>query len=1180
MQTTLLGFAITVILALLAALVGPLFVDWDRYRPHFEAEASRLVGLPVRVSGSVDVRLLPSPSLILGGIEIGEASAADKVKARALGVEFALGPLLRGQFRAAQTRIIGPEFTLGLDRDGQLVFPKIAGRLALDALAIDRLNIDDARVVLGNAANGARAALDKFWFHGEVRSLAGAFKGEGAFILNGGLYGYRIAANRADESGVRAKFSVDPSDQPVSAEGEGLFTLENGRPRFEGTVNVARAAGAVLSGGQAVMNEPLRISSRVKANPSSALLEQLEFQYGPDERAVKLAGTAQVAFGANPRLDSVLSARQLDLDRLLASADRPRRLPLSALKELKETFGLGLRLPVPARIGIGIDSLVLSGATLQSVRGDLNVDAAGWSLDHVEFRAPGFTQVQLSGTVDANSAFAGPVDVASAEPRALLAWLDGRSDPAPGTIKPIRARGDVTLGADRIAIERFHAEIDRKGFDGRIAYRYSGAERKARLDAELRAADFDADSIMDFGKALFGDKGLDRPGELSLAFDFGRARIAGFEAKEARAKLTLDANGLQVERLAVADFGGIGLSGSGTIDTSGPAPRGNLSLDLDARGWSGASALLAKFAPQIEEGRRMVEKLGPAKLHAALNLDNAAQPGRTQARLAIEGNAGTARVDLKVDATANPDKFAQADLRVEGMIASDDARDILRLAGFDHLAGLDGAPGHLTLSANGPLGGTLRLDSRLTAGAVDAGLTGTISASLDREFGGIFGLTVKGADIGRLRPGLGIAPGTLPADLKSRLTVAGKNFTLDDLTANVAGVPVRGRLAFGLGAGSRVSGSLQTDELNAQTLIAAAIGWPSVSGEGYFSESFRAGVSPDFDGRIEFRATRVQLSPTLAAANVKATIGIAPAAFSIDDVSGDFAGGRLSGALSWRKRPDGLNMQGRANLAGIDAGILNSGGDKSVQGRLGLQVEAEGVGLTPKALAGSLAGSGTITLENAELARLDPRVFSAAMRAADQGAPLDPNRLRDVVAPALDRAPLKLKHAEGTIAIANGQARIGTVIARAEGADLAMSGNVDLAERAVDARLTLTANDTVTLAGRPELTVTLKGPVEAPRRALEVPALAGWLALRAVEQQSKKLEAIEAERSGGRATTQSIAPARSPASAASAASPAARAAPLPPPIQIAPQPRPGGAPKPSASPTQRDLFMNQFGSQR
>src|SRR5205807_1345265 len=44
---------------------------------------------------------------------------------------------------------------------------------------------------------------------------------------------------------------------------------------------------------------------------------------------------------------------------------------------------------------------------------------------------------------------------------------------------------------------------------------------------------------------------------------------------------------------------------------------------------------------------------------------------------------------------------------------------------------------------------------------------------------------------------------------------------------------------------------------------------------------------------------------------------------------------------------------------------------------------------------------------------------------------------------------------------------------------------------------------------RPERGIVLKGPIEAPRRTLDVTAFASWLALRAVEQQAKRLEAIE-----------------------------------------------------------------------
>ena len=71
MQATLLGLSTAIILALLAALVGPHFVDWTQYRATFEREATQLAGMPIRIAGQIDVRILPTPTLTLGRVEFG-----------------------------------------------------------------------------------------------------------------------------------------------------------------------------------------------------------------------------------------------------------------------------------------------------------------------------------------------------------------------------------------------------------------------------------------------------------------------------------------------------------------------------------------------------------------------------------------------------------------------------------------------------------------------------------------------------------------------------------------------------------------------------------------------------------------------------------------------------------------------------------------------------------------------------------------------------------------------------------------------------------------------------------------------------------------------------------------------------------------------------------------------------
>ena len=126
MQATLLGVSIALILALVAALVGPHFVDWTQYRATFEREATRLAGQPVRIGGAIDVRLLPTPSLQLGRVEIGSA-AQPQAKVQEIYAELALGALMRGNVRAAELRIASPEVSLSLAANGSAELPAFRG---------------------------------------------------------------------------------------------------------------------------------------------------------------------------------------------------------------------------------------------------------------------------------------------------------------------------------------------------------------------------------------------------------------------------------------------------------------------------------------------------------------------------------------------------------------------------------------------------------------------------------------------------------------------------------------------------------------------------------------------------------------------------------------------------------------------------------------------------------------------------------------------------------------------------------------------------------------------------------------------------------------------------------------------------------------------------------------------
>ena len=351
------------------------FVDWGRYRGEFEARASRLTGLDFHITGAIDARLLPTPTLVMQGIEIARPDDLGKVRARALRIEFGLGALVKGEWRITDARLEGPEFAAGIDAAGHLDWSAPKMGFKPDGVSIERLHIHDGRAIFADAASGSRLVLEQLEFRGELRSLSGPVKGEGSFVVAGERFPYRIATGRIDEdSGTKVRLTLDPMDRPLTAEADITISLDHGAPHFEGNVLFARPVGRAPAGSQSPIIEPWRLASRVKGDGAAAVFEQIEFQYGPDERATKLKGTAHLRFGREPRINVVLSSPQIDLDRMPGLFEGNRRRPIAAARTLAEAVTGGLRLPIPALLSVGIESVSLGGAVLARFGAELESD--------------------------------------------------------------------------------------------------------------------------------------------------------------------------------------------------------------------------------------------------------------------------------------------------------------------------------------------------------------------------------------------------------------------------------------------------------------------------------------------------------------------------------------------------------------------------------------------------------------------------------------------------------------------------------------------------------------------------------------------------------------------------------------------------------------------------------------
>ncbi len=1039
MQTTLLTIGIAIILALVAALVGPAMIDWQDHKWEIEEQAKEIMGVPVHVGGTIDVRLLPTPSLTLGDVQIGPPDSARKVFARGLSMELSLGNLMRGEFRANQATLDHPEVRIGLDKSGALQMPGLALNFDADRLAIERLTITDAQLLLYDTASGARLAVEGLNVSGVVGSLIGPFKAEGAFTTLGEHYSYHVSGGRReDDGGMKIRLSIEADERALSFESDGTMWIDGGSPRFEGAATLSPWAGKKDSSGRVTLvNDPWKISGRVKASAASAQVDKMEMSYGPEGRVIRVNGDAAMTFGPAPRISGTLMARQIDFDRILPTGEQ-RRSPFETIKLLVDELVEAPAPPLPVHLTVGVDSVMAGGATISALRGDVETAADGWTLDRLEMRAPGATQVRIAGKLaladHRKVEFQGPVNVDSNDPTVFFAWIEGRSAAGRPPLGPMRGGGTVTVGSERVAVENLKAEIERKTLEGRVAYRFAAPAAPARLDAALNGAELDFDRAFAIGKALFASTSFERPGEIALALDIGHASYMGVDARKAQAKLTYDRSGLKIERLSIAEIAGASVDASGRLDTAAETWRGSVTLALAAPRLEGITVLADKFLPQgllpqaSNALRRYGPRIAPLKINARLDMEPQprAANGRTAAKLKLDGTMAGINLIIEANGAGEISDPAAAAVLVGGRLDAPDGRALAGLIGLDDLANADSRPARLTFAVDGAVNKTFYVNGRLTSTDLNATADGWLTAPGD----GTLDVTFRAANTKLPRRAGG--PAVIPADLKAHLAIKGADIDATDIAGKVAGASVKGAVTVGIGEPLRVNGQIETDQADAGELFAILTGAPRQAGAAteWIAEPFGRPAAPPMEGRVEFRAASAQWTAGPPARDVVGAIKFDPSGFAVTDVTGRVADGRF--ALSGELRHDraGVFLHSHVKVANADMpALLNGVLRVPATGRLTLEAELQGQGLSPASLVGSLTGSGTLTAENVEVAGLNPNAADTVLNALESDRTLANNstRVAQIASTALDAGRLKIASVTTPVIIADGRAQLSTL---------------------------------------------------------------------------------------------------------------------------------------------------------
>ncbi len=1186
MQTTLLGLAIAFIIALVAALVGPHFIDWTRFRPQFEGEASRILGAPVRVSGALDARLLPTPSLRLQSVVVGGPNDPGRIRADSLAVEFSLGSLMRGEWRATELTVNGVALDLGLDQKGRIDWPVSSDNTNLAALAIDRVNLT-GRVALHDAASRSTLELNDIAFSGDVRGLAGSVRGNGNFTVSGTRYPFRISSSQ-DGGGARLRLTLDPGLHGWSIDLDGALAFEARVPHFDGTMAVARSAP---DGTASDSVTPWRLSAKLKADPAKASLAQLDVNYGAEAAALKLTGLADFRFGAKPLLQALLSAKQLDADKLLAKQSGSTE-PVQMMPGLRALLTALPQAPLPTRIDLNVERIILGGRPVQDLDLTLRATAGSWNVDRLEVRAPGTTDISIQGALaasgdaddastDADDSFRGALKIVSSDPGSFVAWLLGRTDATAQRQKPLNVSGNVHLASDRIAIDNLRADVDGGAVTGRIAWAARKNGNASTFDADLAADRLDLDAAMAMLRGI-GIPQRDWPDRGQLALNVAQAVSSGQPLQPLVAKLRYDDRTVALDALKVGQGKGLSIDGSGIFhrDTT----TGSVTLQAAAPSMSNLADLVAPWSPSFAErlSAQAGQTPGPARLKLGLDLDKDAKAAdRAAARARLELAApqlnGTATLQASplreaLNAMAL-DALAKTPLDLSVDASAGNGATLLRWLGLDRLLAAGEGAARLTGSARGMWDAAWQVKAALSAGSlavdVHGGVTPTAQQSADLV------VKIQGANVAPLL-GLDVSnPIARDASLSSRVIRDGGKIRFGDVDATIAGTRLRGRIGVNTGDDATFDGELGMDKLDLPPVLSFLVG---ATGR---DKGAPLGNNPleGWRGKVDFQTVRAALPAGLELQPLSGTLTSDGRSLAIHALKGRIGGGEARAELDVRRTADGLALSGEVQLDGVDGAALRYRGLAMPAGKASMRMTWAAQGRSGAALTGALTGSGTLTIDGARIAGLNPDAFDVAIKASDAAKAMNEDQLRRIVASELQRGDLAVKQAQIPFLLRDGRLSVGATTLDADQARAVVSGGYDVVADQVDIRANLTSRATEKTNGPPQLEIFAVGTPDALAPTIDVSGLSSWLALRAIDRETRRLDAIS---SGGAAPSLPVTtPQPSPApEVAKPAAPKSVDTPQPPiadvplpdsdPRRASPKPKEAAPKKPAAPPQSAD----------
>jgi hypothetical protein len=1102
---------------LFTALIGPYFVDWASYRASFEREASTYVGRPVTIAGKASVRLLPTPVISFTDIRVGDADAPD-VEMERFRAEVELASLLKGHVRVLQMALERPRFRVDI---ASLVAngPAEEGRWRLDPerISLERVEVEDGSAVISDSQNARTWQAEGIDALIEADTLMGPGKVTANLTLDGRQVEATIGFGRVTESAATLKASIRSPDYPVTVALDGEYRFPGAKPgEYEGTATVEGrppAEGSVERSRWA----DFRASGKLTLTPTELALQEVNVSYGGTERPLILVASGKVGLATDPSFDLTLSARQIDIDRTLGGSGQPVAIG-DAISTLVAELPELQSAPLPGKLHVDAQGVVLGGGVIQGVSADLLTGGEGWQVEALEATVPGDTLLKLNGELAfaPTASFQGHASLASTQLPAFAAWWRGSSG-APVRAGSFAAEADVDLEPYDQQFSNLTVATGEGTVSGSVDIRRFPQSEKLLIMVDLAADRADLVETQTLGELLASR--LITPTaieQMTLSLRADVLLAGGVEARDVSVDGGLEQGVLNIRRLSVADLAGATIDAFGSIRDPFTGERsGKIGGSVEASDLTGAAEFLASLVPEHE----MIARLkAAAPVLAPVSARFSAEGGRVGEPLAVSltGSFADTHLTLQANGTGSPADPSSLSGKVELHVDGADSAKVLRQLGLTTLP-VRSTPLKIDASFDGQVSSAGKLAMKGTVAGVDLDFSGETSLS-DGEVVLNGSVTASSDDIDQMLILAGTAPlgleeghaVSISGDMqytKGQLSLSSGKGTLDE-------EPVEGTLQARISPALELSGSLKVPSASLPVLIGFASGIrPGILDAGWSDAALTTPLPPGTALDLTLETSSLELGAPMPAQDAKLRLTLQEGVLNLDLAGAEFAAGVLKGSFAATLR-DGeaeVSLSGGLRGAELQPLVWEQRGLPAASGKIDLSLDASGRGRSVAGIISTLAGGGSFSVDKGRLNAVNGEALAAVMEGAEGEDQPDAEVARETFARLFDAGTLEFDRAAGTFSIAYGVVTIPKVSLSGGATGILAEGSLDLNN------LTVASDWTVRTSGvdqdeavAPSVDMRFSGPIAQPDRRIDVTPLLDLLNARFQQAQLDKIE--EAER--------------------------------------------------------------------